>query len=115
MLGQQLYGNAGGSVLIAILKQQPFKCLPDFQTGGLMDARGYKDGAGEIKVRAKIKIKDDSTVAIREVPPTTTTAAMRWCHRNAMVGRRDRVGNLVDYTTGAAMRAGRLGVRASNG
>ena len=31
---------------IAILKKQPFKCLPDFQTGGLMDARGYKDGAG---------------------------------------------------------------------
>jgi topoisomerase-4 subunit A len=31
---------------IAILKKQPFKCLPDFQTGGLMDARGYKDGSG---------------------------------------------------------------------
>ena len=26
---------------IAILKNQPFKCLPDFQTGGLMDAREY--------------------------------------------------------------------------
>src|SRR6516165_11281965 len=56
---------------IAILKKQPFKCLPDFQTGGLMDARGYKDGTGEIKVRAKIKIKDDSTVLIKEIPPTT--------------------------------------------
>ena len=32
---------------IAILKKQPFKCLPDFPTGGLMDARGYKDGTGE--------------------------------------------------------------------
>src|SRR5580765_7160442 len=41
---------------IAILKKQPFKCLPDFQTGGLMDARGYKDGSGEVKVRARIKI-----------------------------------------------------------
>ncbi len=27
---------------IAILKKQPFKLLPDFQTGGLMDARGYR-------------------------------------------------------------------------
>jgi len=26
---------------IAILKKQSFKCLPDFQTGGLMDARDY--------------------------------------------------------------------------
>ena len=47
---------------IAILKKQPFKMLPDFVTGGLMDARGYKDGTGEIKVRAKIKVKDESTV-----------------------------------------------------
>src|SRR5206468_4271537 len=61
---------------IAILKKQPFKCLPDSQTGGLMDARGYKDGAGEIKVRAKIKIKDESTVAIKEIPPTTTTESL---------------------------------------
>src|SRR6187455_569349 len=61
---------------IAILKKQPFKCLPDFQTGGLMDARGYKDGTGEVKVRAKIKIKDDSTVLIKEIPPTTTTDSL---------------------------------------
>ena len=31
---------------IAILKKQPFKCLPDFPTGGLMDARDYRDGKG---------------------------------------------------------------------
>ena len=31
---------------IAILKKQPFKCLPDFPTGGLMDARDYQDGKG---------------------------------------------------------------------
>src|ERR1051325_8268400 len=34
---------------IAILKNQPFKCLPDFQTGGLMDAREYQDGRGSVK------------------------------------------------------------------
>src|SRR5581483_10275937 len=58
---------------IAILKKQPFKCLPDFPTGGLMDARDYKDGTGTIKVRAKIKEKDESTVVIKEIPPMTTT------------------------------------------
>jgi topoisomerase IV subunit A len=61
---------------IAILKKQPFKCLPDFQTGGLMDARDYADGKGSVKVRAKIKIKDDSTVVIKEIPPTTTTESL---------------------------------------
>src|SRR6187401_3245510 len=61
---------------IAILKKQPFKCLPDFQTGGLMDARDYKDGAGSIKVRAKIKIKDETTVVIKEIPPSTTTDSL---------------------------------------
>src|SRR5580704_18479247 len=35
---------------IAILKKQPFKCLPDFPTGGLMDAREYADGKGSVKV-----------------------------------------------------------------
>src|SRR5512133_3900265 len=52
---------------INILKKQPFKCLPDFQTGGLMDAREYADGKGSIKVRAKIKVKDESTVVIKEI------------------------------------------------
>jgi hypothetical protein len=34
-------------------RKQPFKCLPDFATGGLMDARDYQDGKGSVKVRAK--------------------------------------------------------------
>ena len=32
---------------IAILKKQPFKCLPDFPTGGLMDARDYSGRQGQ--------------------------------------------------------------------
>lgn len=61
---------------IAILKKQPFKCLPDFPTGGLMDARDYQDGRGSVKVRAKIKVKDESTVVIKEIPPGTTTESL---------------------------------------
>src|SRR5882724_9595794 len=52
---------------IAILKKQSFKCLPDFQTGGLMDAREYKDGTGEIKVRAKIKVKSVNDFTAEDV------------------------------------------------
>ncbi|HTG43789.1 MAG TPA: DNA gyrase subunit A, partial [Verrucomicrobiae bacterium] len=61
---------------VAILKGENFKCLPDFLTGGLMDAREYNDGRGSIKVRAKIKAKDESTVVIREIPPSTTTESL---------------------------------------
>jgi topoisomerase-4 subunit A len=52
---------------IAILQKQPFKCLPDFPTGGLMDARDYQDGKGSVKVRARIKTRDESTVVITAV------------------------------------------------
>jgi len=61
---------------IAILKKQSFKCLPDFPTGGQMDARDYQDGKGSVKVRAKLKAKDESTVVIKEIPPTTTTDSL---------------------------------------
>src|SRR2546425_1353149 len=84
---------------IALLKKQPFKCLPDFQTGGLMDARGYKDGKGEIKVRAKIKIKDDSTVLIKEVPPTTTTDSLMASIEDASRKGKIKVKSVNDFTS----------------
>jgi topoisomerase-4 subunit A len=83
---------------IAILKKQPFKCLPDFQTGGLMDARGYKDGTGEIKVRAKIKIKDESTVLITEIPPTTTTDSLMGSIEDASRKGKIKVKSVDDFT-----------------
>jgi topoisomerase-4 subunit A len=84
---------------IAILKKQPFKCLPDFQTGGLMDARGYKDGAGEIKVRAKLKVKDESTVVIKEIPPTTTTDSLIDSIEDASRKGKIKVKSINDFTS----------------
>src|SRR5882724_8787481 len=83
---------------IAILKKQSFKCLPDFQTGGLMDARDYKDGTGEIKVRAKIKIKDETTVAIKEIPPTTTTDSLMGSIEDASRKGKIKVKSVNDFT-----------------
>ncbi len=83
---------------IAILKNQPFKCLPDFPTGGLMDARSYQDGAGEIKVRARIKAKDESTVLIKEIPPTTTTDALIGSIENASRKGKIKVKSINDFT-----------------
>jgi topoisomerase-4 subunit A len=84
---------------IAILKKQSFKCLPDFQTGGLMDARAYKDGTGEIKVRAKIKIKDESTVVIKEIPPTTTTDSLMGSIEDASRKGKIKVKSVNDFTS----------------
>jgi topoisomerase-4 subunit A len=84
---------------IAILKKQPFKCLPDFPTGGLMDARGYKDGTGEIKVRAKIKIKDDSTVVITQIPPNTTTESLMDSIEDASRKGKIKVKSVDDFTS----------------
>ncbi len=84
---------------IAILKKQPFKCLPDFVTGGLMDAREYADGKGGIKVRAKIKIKDDSTVVIKEIPPTTTTDSLIASIEDATRKGKLKVKSVNDFTS----------------
>ena len=84
---------------IAILKKQSFKCLPDFQTGGLMDAREYKDGTGQIKVRAKIKVKDESTVVIKEIPPSTTTDSLISSIEDASRKGKIKVKSVNDFTS----------------
>src|SRR5438552_16225645 len=84
---------------IAILKRQSFKLLPDFPTGGLMDAREYKDGAGGIKVRAKIKTRDDSTVIIKEIPPTTTTDSLIASIEDAARKGKIKVKSVNDFTS----------------
>jgi topoisomerase-4 subunit A len=84
---------------IAILKKQPFKCLPDFQTGGLMDARDYQDGKGTIKVRAKIKVKDESTVTIKEIPPGTTTDSLISSIEDAARKGKIKIKSINDFTS----------------
>ncbi len=62
---------------IGVLKGEDIKLIPDFQTGGLLDASRYNDGArgGSVKIRAKIEKIDNKTLAITELPfgKTTTT------------------------------------------
>jgi topoisomerase IV subunit A len=84
---------------IAILKKQPFKCLPDFPTGGLMDARDYQDGKGSVKVRARIKTRDESTVLITEIPPTTTTDSLITSIEDAVRKGKLKVKSINDFTS----------------
>lgn len=84
---------------IAILKKQPFKCLPDFQTGGLMDARDYQDGKGSVKVRARIKYRDDNAVVITELPPGTTTESLTASIEAAVEKGKLKVKSISDFTS----------------
>ena len=84
---------------IAILRKQPFKCLPDFATGGQMDARDYADGKGSVKVRAKIKLRDESTVVIKEIPPGTTTESLIASIEDAARKGKLKVKSINDFTS----------------
>jgi len=63
---------------IAYLKDEPFELYPDFQTGGLIDVRGYNDGGrgSRVQVRAKISQLDKKTLVITEIPYGTTTETL---------------------------------------
>src|SRR5476651_2244840 len=52
--------------------------MPDFPTGGMADASAYNDGqrGGRIRVRAKIVERDKKTLAITEIPFSTTTGSL---------------------------------------
>src|SRR5882724_4571112 len=84
---------------IAILKKESFKCLPDFMTGGLMDARDYQDGKGSVKVRAKLKVKDESTIVIKEIPPSTTTDSLIASIEDAAQKGKLKVKSVNDFTS----------------
>ena len=63
---------------IKYLKNKRFTLYPDFITGGIADFTNYNDGkrGGKIRVRAKIKIIDKSTLLISELPYSTTTTSL---------------------------------------
>ena len=67
------------SACIAHLRGEEFQLLPDFPTGGLMDASRYNDGlrGGAVKVRARISKIDKRTLAITEIPFSTTSESIK--------------------------------------
>ncbi|HAI82405.1 MAG TPA: DNA gyrase/topoisomerase IV subunit A [Chitinophagaceae bacterium] len=63
---------------IKYLKGRKFELLPDFLTGGMMDASNYNDGkrGGKVRVRAIIEEFDKKTLLIKSVPFGVTTQAL---------------------------------------
>jgi len=60
---------------IAHLRKEPFELVPDFPTGGIMDASEYRDGlrGGKVRVRARIETEKKGILRITEIPFGTTT------------------------------------------
>jgi len=63
---------------IEVLKGNHPNLMPDFPTGGMADTSAYNDGqrGGRVRVRAKIVERDKKTLAITEIPYTTTTGGL---------------------------------------
>ena len=63
---------------VKYLRGKKFEILPDFQTGGTMDAGNYNEGkrGGKIRVRAFIEEVDKKTLVIRSVPYGVTTTQL---------------------------------------
>ncbi|MFY7840843.1 MAG: DNA gyrase/topoisomerase IV subunit A [Lacibacter sp.] len=63
---------------IKSLRGKRFELLPDFQTGGMIDASNYNDGkrGGKVRVRAHIEEFDKKTLLIKDVPYGVTTTAL---------------------------------------
>ncbi|WP_295667066.1 DNA gyrase/topoisomerase IV subunit A [uncultured Mucilaginibacter sp.] len=63
---------------IDVLKGITPNLMPDFPTGGMADASAYNDGqrGGRVRIRAKIVERDKKTLAITEIPFSTTTGGL---------------------------------------
>ena len=89
---------------IAYLHNEPFSLLPDFQTGGLLDASRYNDGArgGSVKVRAKIEKIDNKTLAITELPFGKNTSTLIASILSAMEKGKIKIRKVDDNTAATA-------------
>ncbi len=87
---------------IAILGKKPFRVLPDFPQGGLMDAEGYEDGRGHVLVRARIEKKNEHTLVIRELPFGATTDSLMASIEDAARKGKIKIKSINDFTAGEA-------------
>jgi len=89
---------------IATLRKQPFELLPDFPTGGIMDASDYRDGlrGGKVRVRARISIEKKNLLRISEIPFGTTTGNLMDSIVNAGEKGKMKVSKIEDNTAAHA-------------
>ncbi|MEI8092868.1 MAG: DNA topoisomerase IV subunit A [Spirochaetales bacterium] len=85
--------------LQACLRGENFQLLPDFPTGGMMDATAYQDGMGSVLVRAKLDTSDEKRIVVRELPFGATTASLIDSIETAAKKGKLKIAGLSDFTT----------------
>lgn len=83
----------------ASLRGETVELLPDFPTGGEMDASGYQDGNGVVLVRAKLDTSDDKKIVIRDLPYGATTASLIASVEKAAKNGKIKIAGISDFTT----------------
>ena len=88
---------------IKYLRGKKFEILPDFQTGGTMDASNYGDGkrGGKIRVRAIIEEQDKKTLIIKSVPFGVTTTQLMESIVKATDAGKIKIKKVTDHTAAA--------------
>lgn len=84
---------------IAILEGRDFTLVPDFPTGGIMDASEYEHGRGKVKLRAKIEVRDPKTLVITEICYGTTTESLIRSIDEAAKKGKIKIESINDYTS----------------
>ncbi|MDP4624862.1 MAG: DNA gyrase/topoisomerase IV subunit A [Akkermansiaceae bacterium] len=89
---------------VAYLRKEPFELVPDFPTGGIMDASEYRDGirGGKIRVRARIEIEKKNILRITEIPFGTTTGGVMDSIVNAADKNKIKIQKIEDNTAAHA-------------
>ncbi|MEY2916965.1 MAG: hypothetical protein RIS73_679 [Bacteroidota bacterium] len=88
---------------IKCLRGKKFEILPDFQTGGTMDASNYNDGkrSGKVRVRAIIEEQDKKTLVIKSVPFGVTTTQLMESIVKATDAGKIKIKKVTDHTAAA--------------
>jgi topoisomerase-4 subunit A len=86
--------------LVSILKGEKIALYPDFPQGGLIDVAEYSDGAGKLKVRARMeKVSGVQKLVIREIPFSTTTTSLIASIEAAVQKGKVSVSKISDFTS----------------
>ena len=85
---------------IAIIQKKPFKVLPDFQTGGVMDVSEYADGVGRVKIRAVIEHRPPNKLVITDLPWGQTTEKLIANIEDAIRNKKVPIKQINDFTAG---------------
>ncbi len=85
---------------IKALRGKKFEILPDFQTGGMMDASNYLEGkrGGKVRVRAMIEEQDKKTLVIKSVPFGVTTTQLMESIVKATDQGKIKIKKVLDHT-----------------